>query len=78
MLDGLLSEYEKRGVTFITLDEALKDPAYQQFGLYADKLDKQYNDSDVWQSWRGPLSLPGLTLDVYEDRPAEKLASVCQ
>lgn len=78
MLDALLTAYEKQGVTFITLQEAQKDPVYKQFGLHADKIDHYFETSDVWQAWRGPLTLPGLTLNSYPHTPAPVLEAVCK
>jgi peptidoglycan/xylan/chitin deacetylase (PgdA/CDA1 family) len=37
-LDELLTMYEKRGYRFITIDEAMKDPAYQLKDGYAGKV----------------------------------------
>ncbi len=74
MIDGLLAEYEKKGVKFISLSEALKDEAYAIDPGIAFPSGMEFT-YQIMKSRK--LSLKDFGLKPYQDYPNEKLSTIC-
>lgn len=75
MLDQLLSAYEKEGIEFVTLSEALKDKVYAEDHKVASTWGAIFT-YQVMKS-RG-LSLKKLGIELQEDYPKLDLSLACQ
>ncbi len=74
VFDELLKSYKDKGVRFVTLSEALKDPVYSIDPGSADKWGSEL----TFQIMRSRnLSLKDLGLMPYKNYPATQLESVC-
>lgn len=75
MLDQLLTAYEKKGVQFITLDEANSDEIYSIDPALAAK----YGSEITYQIMKSKgLTLKDLGLDPYTHYPEKELEQVCK
>lgn len=74
MLEKLLSNYEKKGVEFISLSEALKDPVYEKDPGVVGKRGSEFT-YQVLKSRR--LSLKDIGMIRYDGYPERQLARVC-
>ncbi|MBL8208567.1 MAG: polysaccharide deacetylase family protein [Blastocatellia bacterium] len=69
-LDELLKRYEKRGYRFITLDEAMNDPAYQTKDTNVSRngptwLWRWMKSKGMNVSFKDDPELPGWVMDLY-------------
>ena len=75
MLDELLTAYEKEGVKFIGLSDAVKDPVYAIDPAFAATRGSEIT-YQVMTSRK--LTLSDLGMKKYEDYPEAKLEKLCQ
>lgn len=74
MLDALLTEYEKKGVTFVTLPEAQKDEIY---AINPDLAEK-WGSELTYQIMKSRNLKPEDTgLEKYRDYPEKELEAAC-
>lgn len=75
MLDKLLTAYEKHGVKFISLPEALTDEVYT---INPNVVrDRAYTFLNQVRLSRG-LQNPGIVTKLYDTLPEEKLSNLCK
>ena len=68
VLDALLASYKKRGVEFITLEEAMKDEVYSLDSKYVNKIGVDFLQQIAISRGETPSSV---------DIPREKLSQIC-
>ena len=74
MLDKLLTEYERRGVKFISLDNALQDDVYQiNPNVVSDRTYTFLNQIRLSRKLKNPL----LVQQLYNSLPEDKLNQIC-
>lgn len=75
MLDDLLSNYERQGVKFISLPEALSDDIYQiNPNIVRDRAYTFLNQMRLSKS----LQNPDIVEKLYDSLPEDKLNKLCR
>ncbi len=75
MLDELLTNYEKQGIKFISLKDALSDPIYQINPNIV--RDRAYTFLNQIRLSRG-LENPEIVEELYNTLPEDKLDQLCR